>query len=341
MALSVRRYCSFFVFFLFLSPVLAGCGGTREVDIQKMDSQVASSSRSNRLNAVVFNSAVAQNADPSADYVIGSEDLLDIDVFQAEELRRTVRVSSQGYIGLPLIGQIRAKGLTPVQLEAELVEKLSAKYLEDPLVSVYVKEYKAQKIGVIGAVTNPQVYAVTGQRYLLEMLSLAGGLTKEAGNICYILRPLNTEKEGIPKTETIVVDLTELLERGNMALNIPVFGGDVVNVPKGGIFFVDGAVNKPGSFQIQGKTTLVQAIAVAEGLRYEADRADITILRDNGQGERVVLAADYDAIRDGQSRDIPLRENDIIIVPMSGVKNFLSGFLNTVRGIVSFGARLY
>ena len=324
----------------FLLSLMAGCGGGREVNVQQMDAQIARSSKPDKLNALMFNSAMMQNVDPNADYVIGSEDLLEIDVFQAEELKRTVRVSSQGYIGLPLIGQIKAKGLTPLQLEAEIVEKLD-RYMEEPLVSVYVKEYKAQKIGVIGAVTNPQVYAVTGQRYLLEMLSLAGGLTKEAGSICYILRPLNAEKQGIAKTETIVVDLTELLERGNITLNIPVFGGDVVNVPKGGIFFVDGAVNKPGSFQIQGKTTLVQAVAVAEGLRYEADRSDIKILRDNGEGDRVVLTADYDAVRDGGSKDILLKENDIIIVPKSGVKNFLSGFLNTVRGIVSFGARLY
>ncbi len=325
---------------MFLLSLLAGCGGSQEVNIQQMDAQMSKSSRPDKLNALMFNSAMTQNVDSNADYIIGAEDLLEIDVFQAEELKRTVRVSSQGFIGLPLIGQIKAKGLTPVQLEAGLVEKLT-KYMEEPLVSVYVKEYKAQKIGVIGAVTTPQVYAVTGQRYLLEMLSMAGGLTREAGNVCYILRPLNAERVGISKTETIVVDLAELLERGNIALNIPVFGGDVVNVPKGGIFFVDGAVNKPGSFQIQGKTTLVQAIAVAEGLRYEADRSDIKILRDNGEGERVVIAADYDAIRDGGGKDIQIKENDIIIVPKSGVKNFLSGFVNTLKGIVSFGARLY
>ena len=319
-----------------LAFLLCGCGGGQEATLRKMDSQAAKNTRAERLNAIMFTPAMMQNADPNADYVIGSEDLLEIDVFQAEELRRTVRVSSQGYIGLPLIGQMKAKGLTPVQLEAEIVERL-AKYMEEPLVSVYVKEYKAQKIGVIGAVTNPQVYAVTGQRYLLEMLSMAGGLTKEAGNICYILRPVSAGSGGISKTETIVVDLTELLEKGNIALNVPVFAGDVVNVPKGGIFFVDGAVNKPGSFQSQGKTTLMQAIAMAEGVRFEADRSDIKVFRDNGEGAREVITADYDAINAGTGTDIPIRENDIVIVPKSGAKNFLSGFLSVVKGIVTFG----
>lgn len=281
---------------------------------------------------------MAQNADPGADYMIGAEDLLEIDVFQAEELKRTVRVSSQGYIGMPLIGQIKAKGLTPLEIEKEIARRLE-KYLEEPLVTVYVKEYKAQKIGVIGAVTTPQVYAVSGQRYLLDMLSTAGGLTKEAGAICYILRPAGAgESQGTSKTETIVIDLTELLEKGNIALNVPVFGGDVINVPEGGVFFVDGAVNKPGSFPIQEKTTLMQALAMAGGVRFEAEKSNITVFRDNGGGTREVVSADYDAIRESADKDLHIKENDIIIVPKSGAKSFLSGFLNTIKGLVTFGA---
>lgn len=316
--------------------VSAGCGGNREVNVQKLSADAARDSRSEKLNAMIFSPAVMQNADPNADYVIGAEDLLEIDVFQAEELRRTVRVSSQGYIGMPLIGQVRAKGLTPAELEKELRERLD-KYMEEPLVSVYVKEYKAQKIGVIGAVTSPQVFAVTGQRYLLDMLSLAGGLTREAGSICYILRPLSSEKQGVSKTETLVIDLGELLEKGNIALNVPVFSGDVIHVPKGGVFFVDGAVNKPGAFQSQGKTTLVQAIAMAEGVRFEANKSEVQILRDNGEGDRTVMTADYGAIKNGEAKDVQIRENDIIIVPYSGIKSFMSGFVNTIRGFVTFG----
>lgn len=325
-----------FVYLVLFSVIVAGCGGSQTVNVQSIDSEIAKNSKSKKLDDLLFKSLATPNADPHADYIIGSEDLLDIDVFQADELKRTVRVSSQGYIGLPLIGQVKAKGLTPVQLEQELAEKLK-KYLEDPLVSVYVKEYKAQKIGVIGAVTTPQVYAVTGQKYLLDMLSMAGGL-KDAGNICYILRPVNTENaEGVSKTETIVIDLSELLEKGNVALNVPVFSGDVINVPKGGMVFVDGAVTKPGAFQMQGRTTLVQAIAMAGGIVFEADRGDIKVFRDNGQGSRDTITADYDAIKNGSQRDVPLKENDIVIVPKSGAKNFFSGFVNFIKGLVSFG----
>ncbi|MGD1076325.1 MAG: polysaccharide biosynthesis/export family protein [Thermodesulfovibrionales bacterium] len=323
-----------------VSALLYGCSGNREVNVQNANAELAKKNTvSEKLNDMMMKSALTQSTDPNADYVIGAEDLLDIDVFQAEELKRTVRVSSQGYIGLPLIGQIKAKGLTSLQLEKEIAAKLE-EYMEQPLVTVFVKEYKAQKIGVIGAVANPQVYSVTGQKYLLDMLSMAGGLSKEsAGTVAYVLRPTtNTEQGGLSRTETLVIDLTELLEKGNIALNVPVFSGDVINVPKGGVVFVDGAVNKSGVFPLQGgRTSLVKAIAMAEGLRFEADRSAIKIFRDNGEGVRDVITVDYDAVNEGKQKDVLIKENDIVIVAKNGMKNFMSGFMTAIKGLVTVG----
>ncbi|MBI5181968.1 MAG: polysaccharide biosynthesis/export family protein [Nitrospirae bacterium] len=338
--MKIFHHLSTIVYIALTLIISTGCGGNQAANIQKIDSEIKKDSKTERLNNLLLKSGTARNTDPNADYTVGHDDLIEIDVFQAEELRRTVRVSAKGYIGLPLIGQIKAKGQTPVQIEEAIAKRL-VKYMQEPLVTVYIKEYRAQRIGVIGAVTQPQVYAVTGQKYLLDMLSMAGGLTREAGAICYILRPQqDSERQESSTTETMVIDLTELLEKGNIALNIPVFGGDVINVPKGGVVFVDGAVSKPGSMQMQGKTTLVQAIAMAGGMLYEADVSDVKIFRDNGEGFRDIITTDYDAIKDGKKDDIQLRENDIIIVPKSGVKTFLTGVLNTVRGFISFGKSL-
>jgi polysaccharide export outer membrane protein len=331
---------SAFVFSLILLSLLVGCSGNQETRTGNAEATVARDTSTEKMNDVLLRAAMSRSTDPNADYIIGAEDLIEIEVFQTEELHKTVRVSSQGYIGLPLIGRVKAKGLTPGELEKEIIKRLF-KYMEDPLVSVYIKEYKAQRIGVMGAVTHPEIYSVTGARNLLDMLSAAGGLTKEAGSICYVLRPLNPEKKESDRAETIIIDLTELLEKGNTALNIAVFGGDVIHIPKGGVVFVDGAVNKPGSFPLQGKTTLVQALAMAEGLRYEADRSGVSIMRDNGAGARDLIAVDYDAIREGRQPDVALKENDIIVVPVSGVKNFLTGFVNTLRGFVSVGKTVY
>ncbi len=315
--------------------VLSGCGGNQEVNVQKIDSEIKQESKSDKLNDLLIKSAMAVKTDRNADYKIGADDLLEIDVFQADDLKTTARVSSQGFIGMPLIGDVKAKGLTPLQLEQEISSKLE-KYLQEPRVSVSVKEYKSQRIAVIGAVASPQVYSVTGQRYLLDMLTMAGGL-KDAGDICYVLRPADSQIKGAAKPETIVINLSELLQKGDFSLNIPVFGGDVINVAKAGSIFVDGAVNRAGAFPFQPKTTLRQAIIIAGGLKFEADPADVKLLRDKGDGSREVFSINYEDICDGKSDDVQLKENDIVVVGSNGFRSFLSNFFGFVRGGYSTG----
>lgn len=331
------------VFIIFLILLIYGCGGsTVTTDEKDIIATYERGKRVDTLNERLILEAMMKGTAKDLDYVIGPEDLLEIDVFQVEELKRTVRVSAQGNIGLPLIGTIKAKGLTAVGLEKEIAKKLSERYLEDPLITVYIKEYRAQKISVLGAVGKPQIYSVSGQRYLLDLLAMADGITREAGNICYVLRPVNPSENNpsVNKAETIVIDLNALLVEGDSRLNIPIFSGDVIHVPKAGVVFVDGAVKKPGAFPLQAKTTLVQAITMAEGAMYEADKSDVRIFRDNGKGEREVIKINYEEVREGRGQDFLLQANDIIIVPKSGIKNFFSGFTNFIRGIFSFGKAL-
>jgi len=94
-------------------------------------------------------------------------------------------------------------------------------------------------------VNKPNVFAVTGPRYILDMLMMAEGLTKEAGNICYVIRP-TLKSSPAERSTTMVIDLDELLVGGNLSLNIPVFAGDAIHVPRGGLVFVDGSVKVPG-----------------------------------------------------------------------------------------------
>jgi len=261
------------------------------------------------------------------DYILGPGDLIAIDVFQVDELEGTVRVSSTGYIKLPLTGKIKVGGLTVAEAEAEIREKL-LRYLQDPIVNVFVQEYRSQNITVLGAIRSPQVYTVTRQNFLLDILSVAGGLTADAGDICYIQR----------KGETIIVNIRDLLIGGQVNLNIPVFAGDIVHVPSGGVFFVNGSVNAPGSFVMRGTVTLTQAILMAKGMAFNAKKSQIRIYRDSGKETLDFIEADYDSILNNQNKDILLKDKDIVIVPKDGVKNFFGGFFNSVRGIASFGA---
>lgn len=321
-------------FLLFILLLFSCSGGYAAKKIPASDN--SAQIKTDKLNEAIMLKAISQQGQTDNSYLIGPEDLLEIEAYNVEEVKKTVRVNSHGDIALPLVGIINVKGLTTSDVEQVITKKLE-KYVEETVVTVYMKEYKSQRVSVMGAVNKPQVFEITGQRYLLDMLMIAGGLSKDAGNICYVIRP-TLKNNPNSRSETIVIALDELLESGNLSLNIPVFAGDVINVPKGGIVFVDGAVNSPGAFNMNGKITLVQAIAMAKGVTSAASLSDIRIFRENKNGEKDIIPVDYNAIHDGKKPDIQIVENDIIIVPESGIRNFFSGFVNTIRGFISFGA---
>jgi polysaccharide export outer membrane protein len=109
------------------------------------------------------------------DYRIGADDLLEIQVFGVEQLTRTVRVNTRGQVSLPLIGTLMVGGLTAQQAESMVVMKLAESYLQDPQVSLFIKEYTSQRVTVEGAVAKPGVYPLRGPTTLLQTLAVAGG----------------------------------------------------------------------------------------------------------------------------------------------------------------------
>ena len=110
-----------------------------------------------------------------ADYRIGPNDLLDVEVFGVPDLKRSVRVNSSGQISLALVGNVLVAGLSAQQAEELIAEKYAKNYLQDPQVSVFIREFTTQRITVEGAVVRPGIYPVTGQVTLLRALALAGG----------------------------------------------------------------------------------------------------------------------------------------------------------------------
>jgi polysaccharide biosynthesis/export protein len=327
MILTNDLFQSLIVIFVFAVLLLTACASndTRTQSLIAQRTSNASTSETDRLNSEIAlkNAELRKTVSPS-DYKIGAEDLLDIDVFQVPDLKTTERVSAKGYIKLPLVGDIKASGSTVSGLETLIAEKL-AKYVREPQVSVFVKEYRSQQISVLGAVRDPKVYYVSGQKYLLDMLSLAGGLTPEAGSVC-IIQQVSAASQESGAGQKMIIDLDALLKNGRTDLNIPVYSGDVIQIPKKGIFFVDGSVRNPGEFPMNGKTTLTEAISIAKGFSFEASRSNIKIYRDTGEAKRKVITLDYDDILAGKSRDCILKDKDIVIVSASGFKKFLQSF---------------
>jgi polysaccharide export outer membrane protein len=244
---------------------------------------------------------------------------------------------------------LKVKGLTATELENKVTDLLGEKYIKDPYVTVFIKEYRNQRISVIGMVEKPGVFEVAGQKTVLGVLAMAGGLKEEAGRLLFLIRPQDSSEDGLKEMGaspqqpplTLVIDLEELLIKGDFTLNVPVKAGDVINIPASGKVFVGGAVVRPGGFPLKGKRlTVTQAIALGEGLKPEADGSEIKIFRFAGAGyEKEVITVNYNAVVDGQANDLYLKESDILIVPISGAKNFWVGFRDFFR--FSFGIGWY
>jgi len=355
----VRRTSTFFITFFSLGLLVISCASppppkkgafSPETQIKEIES----SNQLKEMNERILMRALSSRRDLNRDYKIGPEDLLEISVFEEEKLNKTVRVSSQGNISIPLLGILMVKGLTANELEKEIRDLLSEKYLQDPHVGVFIKEYRSQRISVIGAVEKPGVFEVTGQKTILDMLTMAGGLRagsdNDAGQLLFLIRPPRLEDEAVKggqdseesKPKTYVIDLEELLVKGDLTLNLPLINGDVINVPASGKVFVGGEVKSPGGFPLKGKKmTVSQAIAMAGGLIPEAEGAETKIFRYSGKGgEKETISVNVYAIQKGESEDPYLKENDIIIVPKSGVKAFFIGLRDTVKGLIGFGFSL-
>jgi len=312
--------------------------------------EIESSLQVKAMNERILTSSLSLGRDFYRDYKIGPEDLIEISVFEEEKLNKTVRVSSQGNISLPLVGILRVKGLTANELEREVRDLLAEKYFQDPHVTVFIKEYRNQRISVIGAVEKPGAYDVTGPKTVLDVLGLAGGLKEDAGQLLFLIRPPPLEeKVGRDKKEaeletpkTFVIDLEKLLMEGDLTLNLPLIHGDVINIPVSGKIFVGGEVRSPGGFPLKGKrVTVSQAISMAGGLGPKAAGSETKVFRVLEKGaERKILSADVYAIQKGQEQDLYLKENDIVIVPLSGTKAFFIELRDTVKGLVGFGIGL-
>ncbi len=311
--------------------------------------EIETSKQLKAMNERILMAALSSKKDPSRDYKIGPEDLLEISVFEDEKLSKTVRVSFQGNINFPLLGVLKVKGLTAGELEREIRDLLAEKYFQDPNVSVFIKEYRNQRISIIGAVEKPGVYEVSGQKTVLDLMAISGGLKEDAGQLLFLIRPSKPE-EGVPKkmeekvsaeetVRTFVINLEELLIKGDLSQNLPLLHGDVINIPLSGRIYVGGQVRTPGGFPIKGKkVTVSQAVALAGGLTEKAAGSDTKIFRyqESDNGKETIIVDVY-AIQKGKGEDLQLKENDIMFVPTSTTKAALIEFRDMIKGMAGFG----
>jgi len=338
---------------------------------QRIPSVASSPKNLQRLQALW----AARSQASTTDYPIGTGDVIQISVPGVEEFKeRTVRVGSEGNIDLPLIGSIHAAGIPESELRDRLKTALE-KYMYDPQVDLFVKEYKSRQVAVVGAVHAPGLITLSGAgESILDLITQAGGTTPEAADEVVIMpqvtntplqlqrvaqsvaspgeeagRPASVANNGDPhagppanvltvppptnaptledlqKSVTngpaVVIPLKATALTGSAHyMNMPVEPGDIVVVPGGGNVMVTGWVYRPGYFQVGSGLTVLGAVGSAGGAMYAAAPSAATLMRSDGNGNKVEIPINLDKIAKGEDPDIPVRANDVIDVPYSDAK---------------------
>jgi polysaccharide export outer membrane protein len=249
--------------------------------------------------------------------VIGPGDEVEVAVYGAPDLSEHTRVSANGNISMPLIGYVRIAGLSSSEAEEAIDAKLRQENIvKDPQVSVYVKEYTSSGISVAGEVAKPGFYSALGPHRLFDVLQAAGGPTDKAASEVTISH----------RDQKDVTTLHISKDPAEMATsNIDLQPGDTVVVPKAGIVYVLGEVTRPGGYVLNstGGITVLQVVAAAGGPTHVASAGKTRLLRrtENGFQEQGV---DLKKLLRGKAHDVPVRDQDILFIPSSGIKTALN-----------------
>jgi polysaccharide biosynthesis/export protein len=269
------------------------------------------------LLLLLAHSAAGQVPAPRAEgYRLGPKDLLQIQVFEAPEFNSEVRVGEDGRINLPVVGELFVDGLTDHELAARVKTLLEERYVQRATVVIQVKEFRSRPISVIGAVTRPGPLSFSGRWNLLEVLTAAGGLAPQHGDVIYVLR---RAENGLSDQLSIRVD--DLLVKADRRVNIPIFANDLINVPAkvDVTVFCLGEVQRPGAhvFKSTERITLLTAIARAGGLTDRASRRILIKRGGDARGAAEEIEVDYRRLLAGRVPDVELKEGDVVVVQES------------------------
>ena len=249
------------------------------------------------------------------EYRLGPEDVIEIRAFELEPVNVMVRVAGDGSIEVPLIGKLGVQGLTASEAARKLTETLSRE-VENPQVSVLIKEFNSRRVYVLGAVVKADNYPMPSARTLLQMLAQAGGLDPKAGKVLYVFR---TVPDG--RNARLTVPLRDLQVKGDPLYNIWLLPGDIVNVPLKEVVKVSvlGAVKSPGIYElpVEDGPSLLKAVALAGGLTSVASQKGLSLVRRDSTGRETITKIDMNQILAGKRSDVALAEGDVILVKES------------------------
>ncbi len=277
---------------------------------------------------------MAQPAPQPQQYILGPGDVVEVAVLGEAELSRTAAVRPDGKINLPLIGDVEAAGLTPVQL-AERITTLLRLYLRNPQVSVSVTQFRVERsyVYLVGQVARPGPVEIQRGWTVMEVMAVSGGVTPRAA-----LRRAQIIRRSTG--QTIPVDLERLLLRADRSADVPVEPGDIIMVPSLQYrVLVLGAVRAAGAYDLDEGARILDALALAGGPDPRSGMRSIGVVRNVAASEKPhVLTVDMIKILAGDaSHNVPLQDRDVIYVPEGPMFSW-SNILAVLSGLNLFRA---
>jgi polysaccharide export outer membrane protein len=249
----------------------------------------------------------------AGNYVIGPQDVLAIGIFDQPDLGGKYSVEADGTFSFPLVGRVKAAGLTLREFEQELKKQLADGFFKNPQVSVAVEQYRSQRVFVVGEVRQPGPVPLTGGMTLIEALARAGStLPSSSGEVTVVRRKdhkpiagptLPGEKEA---SEVIRVSI-RTLESGELSQNVELQDGDTIFVPRAESIYVFGQVRNPGSYLIQKDTTVLQALSLAGGVTENGAMNRIRIVRLVNDKRTEIRVNEREVVKPGDTIVVPER----------------------------------
>ena len=261
-------------------------------------------------------------------YVLGSNDQVLVRARDVEEINeKPFRIDAEGSINLPLLGRIRAGGMTVQELEADLTRRLR-EYVREPQVIITVVQFRSEPVFFVGAFKNPGIYPLQGRRTLVEMLTALGGLQPNASRHIKVTRraeygaiPLPNAVDDVEKkVSTVEISMGSLRENVNPAEDILLQPYDVISVERAELVYINGEVGRVGGLELgeRDSITIVQALTQSGGFGRDANRNKVRILRPvENTNRRAEIDINVKRVFEGKDNDFPLLPNDLLYVSRS------------------------
>jgi polysaccharide export outer membrane protein len=251
-------------------------------------------------------------AEPRDDYRLGAGDVLEITVLGNADLSRTATVQPSGSITFPLVNEVAVAGLTVSEVQRKMTALLAKDFLVDPHVEVRVKDYQSQFVIVLGEVNTPGRKVLRGGSRLIDVLVESGGFTPRASGEVVITRTEGSFDSGVPVLRMRLGGAFSVQDY--VGLEMPLRNGDVITAPARQYVTVEGEVQRPGRYAIEGDLTVTGAISTAGGLT-RFGSSDVKLRRiDAATGKVTITKVDLKSVRKGSRPDLPVAPNDVITV---------------------------